>query len=114
METHRFKMKVLRIKGPQSPNSLITASKMTFYFFSPLPYKQDVTQKKPRENDPYVTGIKSYCLMHSDTLWKCPRDIRPDPAKDPNRTDQNSPRKGNKGSSVKEGLSEKRFLEPRE
>lgn len=46
--------------------------------------------------------------MHSDTLGRCSCDIRADPIKDPNRTDQNSPRKGSKGSCVREGLSKKK------
>lgn len=55
-----------------------------------------------------MTGIKSHCLMHSDTLGRCSYDIRTDPIKDPNRTDQNRPRKGSKGSRVREGLSKKK------
>lgn len=57
-----------------------------------------------------MTGVKSHCLMHSDTLGRCSCDIRADPIKDPNRTDQNSPRKGSKGSCVREGLSKKKVI----
>lgn len=81
-------------------------SKDDFLLFFPLFTYMCCHMAKKYENDQHTTGTKSRCLMHFSTLWRCSLDIRTGPAKFPNRTDQNSPGKGNKVSKVREGLPE--------